>query len=186
MQVEGFFNSLFDYSFSSFVTPRIIRILYVLATIMVSLWTLAIILAAFNISSGAGVFTLVIVSPLLFLVSMIYARVVLELVIVFFRINGNVQQIRDERIGGAPHPAPTPEPPPDSAPVLVPAEAAAETADEPAVIAPAVEPSLEAAAATDAPPPPEQDPPSPTVLYCENCGAERRPGGRFCTSCGHA
>ena len=101
MDAQGFFKSLFDYSFRSFVTPRIIRILYVLATIMISLWTLLIILAAFNVSSGAGVVTLVIVGPLLFLVSMIYARVVLELVIVFFRINGNVQEIRDERIGGA-------------------------------------------------------------------------------------
>ena len=32
---------------------------------------------------------------------MIYARVFLELVIAFFRINGNVQEIRDERIGRA-------------------------------------------------------------------------------------
>ena len=37
---KGFFGSLFDYSFSSFVTPRIIKILYVLATILISLWTL--------------------------------------------------------------------------------------------------------------------------------------------------
>ena len=121
MQAESFFGSLFDYSFSSFVTPRIIKILYVLATIMISLWTLFLVLAGFNVSSGAGLVMLVIVGPLFFVVSMIYARVVLELVIVFFRINGNVQEIRDERIGGAPQPAPTPEPPAATAPVLAPA-----------------------------------------------------------------
>ena len=41
---------LFDYSFSSFVTPRIIKVLYVLATILISLWTLVLVLAAFNVS----------------------------------------------------------------------------------------------------------------------------------------
>ena len=33
MEAKGFFSSLFDYSFSSFITPRIIRVLYMLATI---------------------------------------------------------------------------------------------------------------------------------------------------------
>ena len=192
MQAQSFFSSLFDYSFRSFVTPRIIKILYVLATILISLWTLAIVLAGFNVSSGAGLLTLIVLGPLFFVLSMIYARVVLELIIVFFRINGNVQEIRDERIGGAPQPAPMPEPPPAPAPVLAPATQSAETAADPAVAATAIEPSpqagtfADAPVTADAPPAPEQDPLEPEVRYCENCGAERRPGGKFCTSCGYA
>ena len=108
MEAKGFFASLFDYSFSSFITPRIIKVLYVLATIAISLWTLFLIVAAFNVSDGVGAVMLVIGGPLFFVFSMIYARVFLELVIAFFRINGNVQEIRDERIGGAPQPVPTP------------------------------------------------------------------------------
>ena len=181
---RSFFSSLFDYSFSSFVTPRIIRILYVLATILISLWTLALVLAGFNISSGAGLVMLVVVGPLLFLISMIYARVGLELIIVFFRINGNVQEIRDERTGGAPQPAPAPEPPPVTAPVLAPA-ASAETEDEPAVAATAIGPGPQVATPTDTAATAEDPLPS-DVRYCENCGAERRPGGKFCTSCGYA
>ena len=42
MEAKGFFSSLFDYSFSSFITPKIIKVLYVLLTIAVSLWTLAL------------------------------------------------------------------------------------------------------------------------------------------------
>ena len=122
MQAKSFFGSLFDYSFSSFVTPRIIKILYVLATIVISLWTLFLIVAAFNVSDGAGGGMLLVGGPLFFLFSMIYARVFLELVIVFFRINGNVQEIRDERIGGAPQPAPSLGPSPEDAPVVAPAD----------------------------------------------------------------
>lgn len=183
MEAQSFFSSLFDYSFSSFVTPRIIKILYVLATIVIALWTLILVLAGFNVSSGAGLLMLVVVGPLFFVISMIYARVVLELIIVFFRINGNVQEIRNERIGGAPQPAPMPEPPPAPAPVLLPT-VSAETVDEPP--ATAIGPIPEAATPAAAAPDPEQVPPSASVRYCENCGAERRPGGKFCTSCGYA
>ena len=61
------------------------------------------LVAAFNVSEAPEVLMLLIGGPLFFVVSMIYARVLLELVIAFFRINGNVQEIRDARVGGAPH-----------------------------------------------------------------------------------
>ena len=64
---------------------------------------------------------------------MLYARVLLELVIVFFRINGNVQEIRDGRIGGAPQPAPSLGPSPDDAPVVAPADSLPEIEDAPVV-----------------------------------------------------
>ena len=185
MQAKGFFGSLFDYSFSSFITPRIIKILYVLATILISLWTLFLIVAAFNVSEGTGGAMLLIGGPLFFLFSMIYARVFLELVIAFFRINGNVQEIRDERVGGAPQPAPSLGPPPEDAPVVAPAVSLPETEVEPVVAAAAAEPSPEDAihvAELSA----EPDAAPTSTRYCENCGAERRPDGRFCTSCGQA
>ena len=185
MEAKSFFGSLFDYSFSSFITPRIIKVLYVLATIGIALWTLLLIVAAFNVSDGVGGGMLLIGGPLLFLFSMIYARVFLELVIAFFRINGNVQEIRDERIGGAPQPAPSLGPPREDAPVVAPAESLPETGDPPVVAAAAAEPSPEAAIHV-AEPPAEPEAAAIATRYCENCGAERRPEGRFCTSCGQA
>jgi Domain of unknown function (DUF4282) len=113
MQAKGFFASLFDYSFSSFITPRIIKILYVLTTIVLALWTLAIVFVAFRSSSALGILTLVIFGPLYFVIAMIYARVLLELLIVFFRIHSDVEEI-NRRSGGAggalvePVPSPTP------------------------------------------------------------------------------
>ena len=177
MEPRGFVTALFDYSFTSFVTPKIIKVLYVLATIVVSLSTLVLVLAAFNNSSGAGVLTLVIAGPLFFLLSMIYARVLLELVIVFFRINGNVQELRDGRSGRPVLPMPTPAPPTVDAAVVAPAETA---------IAPA-ETAITHEQDAEAPPTPASSPePEVSARFCENCGAERRPEARFCTSCGHA
>lgn len=184
MQAKGFFSSLFDYSFTSFITPRIIRVLYILATILISLWTLVLVVAAFNASSTVGGLMLVVGGPLFFLISMIYARVLLELIIVFFRINGNVKEIRDDLIGDAPQPAPLPETPLVAAPVIAPANSQPASEQEPAVAATAVEPSSEA---VSSPPPEPTSEPSPAEpRFCENCGAERSPGGRFCTSCGRA
>jgi hypothetical protein len=150
MQAKGFFSSLFDYSFSSFITPRIIRILYILSTIVVALWTLLFILLAFKSSTGLGIIALVIGGPIFFVIAMIYVRVGLELIMVFFRIHGDVDEI-NQRAGGT-----------------------AGTPVTPVPLPPAPEP----AAATPAP--------EPVARYCENCGAERRPGQGFCTACGAA
>jgi hypothetical protein len=81
MQAKGFFASLFDFSFSSFVTPKIIKVLYVLMTVVVALWTLLFVLWAFRASTGFGLLTLVILAPIFFVISMIYVRVGLELLI---------------------------------------------------------------------------------------------------------
>ena len=211
MQAKGFFGSLFDYSFSSFVTPRIIKVLYVLATILISLWTLFLVAAAFNVSEGAGAVTLIVFGPLFFVLSMIYARVFLELVIVFFRINGNVQEIRDEHLGGAPQPAPTPEPPPEVAPAVAPRRgtstdrAGAECHRKPRGAEPgcrdsrrdAVRAGTRARAADDAllrelrrRATPRRAllhclrPRMTKLLTCASCGNQEPEGARFCGSCG--
>ena len=122
METNGFLNSLFDYSFSSFITSRIIKVLYELTTIVVALWTLLLILAAFNISSGFGLVMLVIGGPLFFLIAMIYARVGLELLMVIFRIHEDVRDI-NVRAGGADTAAVTAAPvsPPETGPAVAPA-----------------------------------------------------------------
>jgi hypothetical protein len=164
METRSFFSSLFDYSFSSYITPRIIRVLYVLATIIIALWTLVIVLLAFRASKGLGVVTLLIFGPLYFLIAMIWARVGLEVISAFFRIHEHVQQI-DTRAGGSGGAS--------EAPAL---PASPETWQGPAVTATAAEPSSEAA--------PAEGSSSGPARFCDNCGAERSPGKRFCPSCG--
>ena len=186
MEAKSFFGSLFDYSFSSFITPRIIKVLYVLATIVdLAVDALPRSSRPSTCPTAPEAGMLLIGGPLFFLVSMLYARVLLELVIAFFRINGNVQEIRDERIGGAPQPHSEPRAAPEDAPVVAPAESLpddrgcsgrhAPSSREPEYRDPRRRADRRARGRSRR-----------STRYCENCGAERRPEGRFCTSCGQA
>jgi hypothetical protein len=161
MQAKGFFGSLFDYSFSSYITPRLIKVLYVLMTISAALWTLLVILLAFKASSALGILTLLIGGPIFFVITMIYARVGLELVMAFFHIHGDVDEIN--RRGGG-------------------------TGDSRMASADAAEPAPAAAPADVSPSSPEPAPSAPPTeaRFCDNCGTERSPGKRFCTGCGEA
>jgi uncharacterized membrane protein len=90
---KGFFGSLFDLSFTSLVTTRIIKVLYVLAIIVIGLYALAFIAGGFSNSASAGVVVLLIVAPLFTLVSLIYTRVLLEVIIALFRIMENTSEL---------------------------------------------------------------------------------------------
>ena len=56
---KGFFGTLFDFSFSSFVTPKIVKLVYVLATIAIAIGYLGFLVAAFDQSAASGFFVLI-------------------------------------------------------------------------------------------------------------------------------
>ncbi len=83
-------RSLFDFSFSKFVTTSLIRFLYALFVIVAGLaalvWFIAgIAMVATEGDTGTGLL-IMIVSPVAFLLLAILIRVQLEVVIVIFRI----------------------------------------------------------------------------------------------------
>ncbi len=86
VDTKGFFASLFDISFSSLITTRVIKVLYVISLVVIALAALFFIIAAFASSPAAGVVTLLIIAPLFSLLYVIYTRVILEFIIVVFRI----------------------------------------------------------------------------------------------------
>lgn len=83
---KGFLSRLFDLSFQSFITTSIIKVLYVLFIIVAGLAALGFIAVGFASNAGVGVVALIL-SPLIFLLYVIMARVYLEIVIVLFRIH---------------------------------------------------------------------------------------------------
>lgn len=102
MNEKSFFGAMFDFSFSEFITTRIIKVLYGLAIFFCGLGVLVCIISAFRIQSFAGVLML-LVSPLLFLLYVAAARVGLELVMVIFRIAENTEHLAPgERTGAQP------------------------------------------------------------------------------------
>ena len=93
MEVKlGFFRTLFDFSFSEFVTTKIIKILYGLAILGAGVLALVMIVTSFR-ASVAGGFLMLILSPLVFLAIVIYARIILEVLIVMFRIAEHTGEI---------------------------------------------------------------------------------------------
>jgi len=92
---RGFLSALFDFSFTSFVTTRIIKVLYVLITVLVCLTALFYTILAFRVSAGFGIVTLIIGDPLFIVIVMAFWRLVLEAFVVVFRIAEDVRAIRE-------------------------------------------------------------------------------------------
>jgi hypothetical protein len=105
---EGFLRALFDTRFGTLITPKIIRVLYILIVIALALLAIAFIIGGFQNSVGLGIATLLIFAPLGFLLYLIVARIYLELVIVAFKINESAQQISTytAMMAGSPPPPP--------------------------------------------------------------------------------
>lgn len=103
---RGFFGSLFDLSFRHFVTGKVVSFLYVISLIfavlnaLFSAVYLSVLLGAF-LSAAAdssavgwvfGILLFCILAPLLLLLSVVYVRVLLEIVVVLFRIADNTAE----------------------------------------------------------------------------------------------
>lgn len=98
----GFLKSLFDFSFSHFITSKIIKFLYGISIAFGGLGALFFLIDGIRSAFGRGRSTqegililigLVIVTPLLFLLYTMFVRVYLEVIIVIFRIAEHTAEI---------------------------------------------------------------------------------------------
>jgi Domain of unknown function (DUF4282) len=92
---KGFIASLFDFGFTSFVTPKVVKVLYVLIMIVLGLGALVYTLFAFKLNAVFGIFVLIIGDPLFLIISLALYRISLELFVVIFRIAEDLRAIRD-------------------------------------------------------------------------------------------
>jgi len=84
---RGFWASLFDLSFTSFVAPKIIKFLYVLLMILILLGTLYVVYL--GLQAGSMGLVMVIAAPIGAFLYLLLARMWLEVMIVLFRIAEN-------------------------------------------------------------------------------------------------
>ncbi len=84
---KGFLEILFEPSFSHFITPRVVGIIYLISVVLIGLATLAGIFGALsNLSTmGGSAFLIIILSPVGFLFYVILFRVMLESVVANIR-----------------------------------------------------------------------------------------------------
>lgn len=90
---KGFFTQLFDFSFTEFITTKIIKFIYIIGMIVTGLATIGIIISGFSQSVVIGIVALIF-SPLIFIIYVIILRVWLEIIIVIFRISENTEALK--------------------------------------------------------------------------------------------
>lgn len=92
---ESPFVQLFDVSMSRLITPHIIKLLYIVAIVFSVLTGLVVLVGAFGAETGFGVLLGVLLAPLITLFGVVFWRVLLEVVIVLFRIESSTRRANE-------------------------------------------------------------------------------------------
>jgi Domain of unknown function (DUF4282) len=93
--VRGFLGALFDFGFTSFVTPKVIKVLYMLIVIGTVVSALVFTFVAFKASLVFGFLTLVIGDPLFIVIVLAIYRIILEIFVIGFRAAEDIRVLRE-------------------------------------------------------------------------------------------
>jgi hypothetical protein len=86
---KGFFGALFDFSFEHFITPMIVKIVYVLAFIALVIGWLVLLVGGFAQSASAGVFFLIL-GPIVLVLYLAFIRMTLEFYLAIVRMSEDI------------------------------------------------------------------------------------------------
>ncbi|MGV8847249.1 DUF4282 domain-containing protein [Tessaracoccus sp.] len=89
---KGLFAALFDFSFKSFVTPKIIKVVYVVLTVAIGLGILGFIISALTTGEPLAIIGALIFAPLAGLIYLALARMTLELYYAVVRLSEDVHE----------------------------------------------------------------------------------------------
>jgi hypothetical protein len=92
---RGFLGALFDFGFTSFVTPKVIKVLYMLIVIGTVVSALVFTIVAFKASTVFGFLMLVFGDPLFILIVLAIYRIILEFFVVTFRVAEDIRALRE-------------------------------------------------------------------------------------------
>lgn len=90
IESKSFFAGLFDTKFSSFITPRIARVLYILLMVVILVQVIAIIIASYflvNVSLG------ILAGAVYAFVALVLSRVYVESVLAFFSAVADLRRL---------------------------------------------------------------------------------------------
>ena len=94
---KSFFRSLYDLHFTSFITSRLLKVLYALLIVLYSLAAVLYFLLLVVKGGTLGVIVAVFFVPLLYLISLIGARLSSEFLMVVFRIGDDVRELAQRK-----------------------------------------------------------------------------------------
>ena len=92
---KSILKSLFDFSFKQVIAPRVLRFLYALITILMSIVLIIVeyLLVGDSLGLGKTRFLVMILAPLGYLLYLMIVRVLYEYWIVIFNINDNTEKM---------------------------------------------------------------------------------------------
>ncbi len=103
LEAKGLVAGLFDFSFSTFITLKFLRVIYGLLMALIVLFGLLFFAQTASQGGTAFLFALVVV-PVVMFVYLVFARIYMELIALFFRIGENtsilVAQAGGQAAGG--------------------------------------------------------------------------------------
>jgi hypothetical protein len=86
-------RALFSFSFKQWVSLKLVKFLYALSVLSAGLIAIFFVIMGFKISTWFGIFSLLIGAPLMFLLIVIYSRILLEMILVIFRMADHITEI---------------------------------------------------------------------------------------------
>lgn len=86
---KGFFGALFDFSFEHFVTPMIVKVVYILAIVGLGIAWLVFLATSFSQSAGAGVAVLIL-GPIAIVLYLCLIRMTLEFYLAVTRMSQDI------------------------------------------------------------------------------------------------
>ena len=95
MDPKGFLGSVFDFSFTHFVTTKIIKVIFIILMVFAGLAALAFMAMGFKQGTGMG-FIFLLLAPVIFFIYVLFARIWCEIIIVLFRIAENTGRIPEQ------------------------------------------------------------------------------------------
>ena len=86
-------KGLFDFSFETFITPSIVKIVYIVVIVMAGLMWLAMTLGGLSSGGFGGFLGGLIFGGLAFIIMVLVYRIFLEITMILFRIHDNTEKI---------------------------------------------------------------------------------------------
>jgi hypothetical protein len=98
-QAKGFLGSLFDFDFNNFIAPKLVKAIYIVLVVVLSIGGVIGAIAAISLMAAGGAavllgLLLLVLTPVLWLLGLMIYRVMLELMIVAFKISEDLRSIR--------------------------------------------------------------------------------------------
>lgn len=89
-------KGLFDFSFETFITPSIVRIVYIVVIVMAGLMWLTLTLGGLSSGGFGGLLGGLIFGGLAFIIMVLVYRIFLEITMILFRIHDNTEKMANK------------------------------------------------------------------------------------------